>query len=136
MIKPLALRQIADTGAIEGHGSIRWPIQPTRPVPGGQGQAVQFFVGQAMKLTAGKANPAQLNELLRRKLDADSSDGDRLYRLPVRGFSDPRPVARLEAPGKNARRTVYAGCWENPWPLLPADRWHQVQGAARSASGR
>jgi aspartyl-tRNA(Asn)/glutamyl-tRNA(Gln) amidotransferase subunit B len=27
-----------------------------------------FFVGQVMKATQGKANPAQLNELLRRKL--------------------------------------------------------------------
>jgi aspartyl-tRNA(Asn)/glutamyl-tRNA(Gln) amidotransferase subunit B len=27
-----------------------------------------FFVGQVMKATQGKANPAQLNELLRQKL--------------------------------------------------------------------
>ena len=30
-----------------------------------------FFVGQAMKISKGKANPAQLNELLRNKLKAE-----------------------------------------------------------------
>jgi aspartyl-tRNA(Asn)/glutamyl-tRNA(Gln) amidotransferase subunit B len=29
-----------------------------------------FFVGQVMKLSKGKANPAQVNELLRSKLEA------------------------------------------------------------------
>jgi aspartyl-tRNA(Asn)/glutamyl-tRNA(Gln) amidotransferase subunit B len=31
-------------------------------------KAFQALVGQAMKATRGKANPAQLNEILRRKL--------------------------------------------------------------------
>ena len=34
----------------------------------GQGQAVWLFVGQVMKATGGKANPAQLNDLLKKKL--------------------------------------------------------------------
>ncbi|HSS46090.1 MAG TPA: Asp-tRNA(Asn)/Glu-tRNA(Gln) amidotransferase GatCAB subunit B, partial [Burkholderiales bacterium] len=35
---------------------------------GGKEKAFNFLVGQAMKATKGKANPAQLNEILKRKL--------------------------------------------------------------------
>ena len=35
---------------------------------GGKDKLLGFFVGQVMKATQGKANPAQLNELLKRKL--------------------------------------------------------------------
>lgn len=34
----------------------------------GKDKLFGFFVGQTMKATQGKANPAQLNELLRKKL--------------------------------------------------------------------
>ena len=34
----------------------------------GKDKLIGFFVGQVMKATQGKANPAQVNELLRRKL--------------------------------------------------------------------
>ena len=34
----------------------------------GKDKLFGFFVGQVMKTTGGKANPAQLNELLRSKL--------------------------------------------------------------------
>ena len=34
----------------------------------GKDKLFGFFVGQAMKATQGKANPAQLNDLLKRKL--------------------------------------------------------------------
>jgi len=36
----------------------------------GKDKLFGFFVGQVMKLTAGKANPGQVNELLKRKLSA------------------------------------------------------------------
>ena len=35
----------------------------------GKDRLFGFFVGQSMKATQGKANPAQLNELLKKKLD-------------------------------------------------------------------
>ena len=35
----------------------------------GKTQVIGFFVGQVMKATRGKANPAQVNEMLRAKLD-------------------------------------------------------------------
>ena len=34
----------------------------------GKDKLFGFFVGQVMKATAGKANPARLNELLKKKL--------------------------------------------------------------------
>ena len=34
----------------------------------GQEKLFGFFVGQVMKATGGKANPAQVNELLKKKL--------------------------------------------------------------------
>jgi aspartyl-tRNA(Asn)/glutamyl-tRNA(Gln) amidotransferase subunit B len=34
----------------------------------GKDKLFGFFVGQVMKATGGKANPARLNELLRKKL--------------------------------------------------------------------
>jgi aspartyl-tRNA(Asn)/glutamyl-tRNA(Gln) amidotransferase subunit B len=36
----------------------------------GKQQALGFLVGQAMKLSKGKANPARVNQLLREKLEA------------------------------------------------------------------
>jgi aspartyl-tRNA(Asn)/glutamyl-tRNA(Gln) amidotransferase subunit B len=36
----------------------------------GQEKLFGFFVGQVMKATQGKANPKQLNELLRKLLDS------------------------------------------------------------------
>ena len=34
----------------------------------GKGKMMGFFVGQVMKLSKGKANPAQVNELIRQKM--------------------------------------------------------------------
>jgi aspartyl-tRNA(Asn)/glutamyl-tRNA(Gln) amidotransferase subunit B len=70
VIAEKGLRQITDSGAIE-----RAIEEVMRKNPGqlaeyraGKDKLFGFFVGQVMKATGGKANPAQLNELLRRKL--------------------------------------------------------------------
>lgn len=70
IIDRLGLRQITDTGAIE---SIIDEILASNPdqVEGyraGKDKLFGFFVGQAMKATGGKANPSQLNALLKKKL--------------------------------------------------------------------
>ena len=49
------------------------PIMPEFPdqvakCRAGDARLFQFLVGQAMKATRGKANPAQVNELLRERL--------------------------------------------------------------------
>ena len=71
VIAERGLRQITDSAAIE-----RVIDEVMRKNPGqlaeyraGKDKLFGFFVGQVMKATAGKANPAQLNELLRRKLN-------------------------------------------------------------------
>ncbi len=64
------LRQITDTGAIEAIIDAIIAENPAQ-VEGyrsGKDKLFGFFVGQAMKATEGKANPAQLNELLKKKL--------------------------------------------------------------------
>jgi aspartyl-tRNA(Asn)/glutamyl-tRNA(Gln) amidotransferase subunit B len=70
VIAERGLRQITDSAAIE-----RVIDEVMQKNPGqlaefraGKDKLFGFFVGQVMKATGGKANPAQLNELLRKKL--------------------------------------------------------------------
>jgi aspartyl-tRNA(Asn)/glutamyl-tRNA(Gln) amidotransferase subunit B len=70
VIAERGLRQITDTGAIEK--AIR-DVMAANPghladYRAGKDKLFGFFVGQVMKATAGKANPAQVNELLRKLL--------------------------------------------------------------------
>ena len=70
IIAEKGLRQITDTGAIEraiDEVMARNPGQLAE-YRAGKDKLFGFFVGQTMKATQGKANPAQLNELLRKKL--------------------------------------------------------------------
>ena len=65
------LKQITDTGAIEKIIDDILAANPDNVAAyrGGKDKLFGFFVGQAMKATQGKANPQQLNELLKKKLD-------------------------------------------------------------------
>jgi len=70
IIEERGLRQISDAGAIE---KIIDEVLAAHPGPvaefrAGKEKAFNSLVGQAMKATRGKANPQQLNDLLRRKL--------------------------------------------------------------------
>jgi aspartyl-tRNA(Asn)/glutamyl-tRNA(Gln) amidotransferase subunit B len=64
------LRQITDTGAIEQAIEDVMARNPGQLAEyrSGKDKLFGFFVGQVMKATGGKANPAQLNELLKKKL--------------------------------------------------------------------
>jgi aspartyl-tRNA(Asn)/glutamyl-tRNA(Gln) amidotransferase subunit B len=71
LIEEKGLKQISDTGAIE---KIIDEILANNPdqVAGyksGKTKLFGFFVGQTMKATQGKANPKQVNDLLKNKLD-------------------------------------------------------------------
>jgi aspartyl-tRNA(Asn)/glutamyl-tRNA(Gln) amidotransferase subunit B len=71
IIEAQGLRQITDTGALEALVAdivARHPEQAAE-YRAGKDKLFGFFVGQAMRATQGKANPAQLNELLRRALE-------------------------------------------------------------------
>ncbi|MEE9319091.1 MAG: Asp-tRNA(Asn)/Glu-tRNA(Gln) amidotransferase subunit GatB [Granulosicoccus sp.] len=64
------LRQITDTGAIEAMVDEVLTANPSQVAEyqAGKEKLMAFFVGQVMKASRGKANPAQLNELLKAKL--------------------------------------------------------------------
>ncbi|MFV2060849.1 MAG: Asp-tRNA(Asn)/Glu-tRNA(Gln) amidotransferase subunit GatB [Gammaproteobacteria bacterium] len=72
IIESKGLKQITDTGAIETivDEIIAANPEQVEQYKAGKGKVLGFFVGQAMKASKGKANPAQLNELLKSKLDA------------------------------------------------------------------
>ena len=70
VIEARGLKQITDAGAI---GKVLDEIIAANPKQladyrAGKDKLYGFFVGQAMKATGGKANPALLNELLKQKL--------------------------------------------------------------------
>ena len=72
VIAKKGLKQITDTGAIE---KVIDEIIANNPKQleqyrAGKETLFGYFVGQAMKATQGKANPAQVNELLKKKLSA------------------------------------------------------------------
>ena len=72
IIDSRGLKQITDSGAIE---SVLDEIIAANPkqfeqLKGGKDKLMGFFVGQVMKQTQGKANPAQVNELMKKKLEA------------------------------------------------------------------
>jgi len=70
IIAAKGLKQITDTSAIElaiDEVMAKNP-QQLAEYRSGKDKLFGFFVGQVMKATQGKANPAQLNELLKRKL--------------------------------------------------------------------
>jgi len=72
VIEQQGLKQISDSSAIEG---IIRDVLDNNPKQieqyrGGQEKLFGFFVGQVMKATQGKANPKQVNELLRKLLDS------------------------------------------------------------------
>jgi aspartyl-tRNA(Asn)/glutamyl-tRNA(Gln) amidotransferase subunit B len=70
VIEARGLKQITDTAAIERAIDAVMAGNPAQLADyrAGKDKLFGFFVGQVMKATGGKANPAQLNELLRRKL--------------------------------------------------------------------
>jgi aspartyl-tRNA(Asn)/glutamyl-tRNA(Gln) amidotransferase subunit B len=70
VIEAKGLRQITDTGAIERAIEEVMAKNPGQLADyrSGKDKLFGFFVGQVMKATGGKANPAQLNELLKKKL--------------------------------------------------------------------
>jgi aspartyl-tRNA(Asn)/glutamyl-tRNA(Gln) amidotransferase subunit B len=70
IIEARGWRQITDESAIEAAIDAVLAANPSQLAQyrSGKDKLFGFFVGQAMKATQGKANPARLNELLRKKL--------------------------------------------------------------------
>ncbi len=70
VIEAKGLKQITDSGAIEKVIDEVMAANPAQLADyrSGKDKLFGFFVGQVMKVSAGKANPAQVNELLKKKL--------------------------------------------------------------------
>jgi aspartyl-tRNA(Asn)/glutamyl-tRNA(Gln) amidotransferase subunit B len=70
IIEAKGLKQVSDTGAIEKIVDEIIAANPSQVAEyrSGKEKVFGFFVGLAMKASRGKANPAQLNEVLKRKL--------------------------------------------------------------------
>src|SRR3982075_4194306 len=76
IIEAKGLKQITDSGAIEEVIDAVIAANPKQLADyrSGKDKLFGFFVGQVMKATEGKANPAQLNELLKLKLGGGAQD--------------------------------------------------------------
>ena len=70
IVEERGLRQVTDTGAIEAAIDAVMSAQEDKVAEyrSGKDKLFGFFVGQVMKSTQGKANPALLNEMLKKKL--------------------------------------------------------------------
>jgi aspartyl-tRNA(Asn)/glutamyl-tRNA(Gln) amidotransferase subunit B len=70
IIDSRGLTQISDSGEIERIVDAIVAANPSQVAEfrSGKEKAFNFFVGQVMKASRGKANPPQVNAILRRKL--------------------------------------------------------------------
>jgi aspartyl-tRNA(Asn)/glutamyl-tRNA(Gln) amidotransferase subunit B len=70
IIEAKGLKQITDSGAIEGVIDAIMAANPKQLADyrSGNDKLFRFFAGQVMKATGGKANPGQVNDLLKAKL--------------------------------------------------------------------
>jgi aspartyl-tRNA(Asn)/glutamyl-tRNA(Gln) amidotransferase subunit B len=69
IVEQKGLRQLSDSGAIEAAVAAALAAHPAQAAQYQTNPKVLgFFVGQVMRATGGKANPAVVNELLRKKL--------------------------------------------------------------------
>ncbi len=71
VIEQMGLKQVSDSGVIEKIVDEIIAANPAQVAEyrSGKDKVFGFFVGLAMKASKGKANPAQLNDVLRRKLE-------------------------------------------------------------------
>jgi aspartyl-tRNA(Asn)/glutamyl-tRNA(Gln) amidotransferase subunit B len=72
IIAQRGLKQVTDNGAIEKliDDIIAANPQQVADYRSGKDKLFGYFVGQAMKVSGGKVNPQQLNEILKKKLDS------------------------------------------------------------------
>jgi len=70
IVEEKGLRQVSDSGAIEKvvDEVLARNARQAEDYRAGKDKAFNALVGQVMKATQGKANPAQVNDILRRRL--------------------------------------------------------------------
>lgn len=74
VVRERGLAQVSDGNAIEAAVDAAIAANPAEVAAyrGGKAKLLSFFVGQVMRATRGKANPALVNDLLRKKLGPDA----------------------------------------------------------------
>jgi aspartyl-tRNA(Asn)/glutamyl-tRNA(Gln) amidotransferase subunit B len=74
IIEKRGLRQISDAGTLEAAVDAAIAANPklAEDYRAGREKAFNALVGQVMRATQGKANPAQASEILKRKLSSSS----------------------------------------------------------------
>jgi len=72
LVKEQGLKQITDGGELEDVASevISHNAKSVADYRGGKTSALMFLVGQAMKRTKGKANPQQMQDIIKRQMEA------------------------------------------------------------------
>jgi aspartyl-tRNA(Asn)/glutamyl-tRNA(Gln) amidotransferase subunit B len=72
VIEKRGLRQISDAGALEAAVDqvLALNAKQVEDYRAGKEKAFNSLVGQVMKATQGKANPAQVGEILKRRLES------------------------------------------------------------------
>ncbi len=72
IVQEKGLSQVSDTGALEAMAdqAIAANAKSVADFKAGKAAALQFLVGQVMRMSKGKANPGMAGEILRRKLGA------------------------------------------------------------------
>ncbi|MDH3342370.1 MAG: Asp-tRNA(Asn)/Glu-tRNA(Gln) amidotransferase subunit GatB [Gammaproteobacteria bacterium] len=72
VIESKGLKQITDSSAIEAMVDEVIANNPNQfeELKGGKDKMMGFFVGQVMKASGGKANPGQVNQIMKKRLDA------------------------------------------------------------------
>jgi aspartyl-tRNA(Asn)/glutamyl-tRNA(Gln) amidotransferase subunit B len=70
IVEEKGLRQVTDTGAIEAAVAAVLAANPDKVAEykSGKDKLFGFFVGQVMKATQGKGNPALVNEIVKAQL--------------------------------------------------------------------
>jgi aspartyl-tRNA(Asn)/glutamyl-tRNA(Gln) amidotransferase subunit B len=70
IVKEKGMAQVSDSGAIEAFAdqAIAANPGPVADFKNGKAASLQFLIGQVMKLSKGKANPAMAKDILEKKL--------------------------------------------------------------------
>ena len=104
IVEKHGLKQVTDTGALEKAIDELIAANPGQAAAVKEKpQAIGWFVGQVMKATGGKANPAAVNDILKAKLGA-------LAPIPPRSLS----LATRRSPRRSTRRSLLTDYKKGP----------------------
>jgi hypothetical protein len=113
VIEAKGLKQMNDSGALEAivDAVIAANEKSVEEYRAGKDKAFNALVGQVMKASKGKANPAQAGELLRRKLAEGAPGGRPGWRPWAAGVGAAAPASRVR-PGPQPAQAVELGVVE------------------------